>query len=194
VFVVATITGGQLGDLEVFGGPPTFHLARTQVCRVANIDGGDSEPFLTVGDLLAHLADALGMDTEDEEGPLEREALGENILETIGTTPSDGSWLDTDSRTLFTDRLLQALEQDSVADPDAAVPALAAYLHLCSHDGARMIEALLQVAMAADDSYCEGCERRGLPLNAARYCPECAQAAVAAGEGDRVGEPPANDR
>jgi hypothetical protein len=160
VFVVATLTAGELGDLEVFGGPPTFHLGRNQRCRVANLDGGDSEPFLTVGDLLAHLADALGMDTEYEGGePYEREALAEQILEHIGVSPGDGSWYDTDSRTMFADRLLEVLDQDSVADPDAAIGALATYLRLSEHDGARAIEALLQVAMGADDSSCEGCER-----------------------------------
>lgn len=193
VFVVATIVAGQLDDLELFDGPPTFHLAHNQTCRVANLNGGDSAPFRTVGDLLAHLADALGMDTAYESGePYDAQSLAENILEAIDVTPADGTWFDTDSRTLFADRLLQALDQDSVADPDTAIPALAAYLHLSDLDGARLIEALLQVALGADDSYCEGCERRGLRLNAARYCPDGVRSAVAAGEGDRVGEPQPN--
>jgi len=193
VFVVATIVDGQLDDLEVFDRPPTFHLAHNQTCRVANLNGGDSAPFRTVGDLVAHLADALGMDTAYESGePYDGQSLAENILEAIEVTPADGTWLDTDSRTLFADRLLQTLDQDSVADPDTAIPALASYLHLSDHDGARLIQALLQAALEADDSYCEGCERRGLQLNAARFCPDCVRSAVAAGEGHRVGEPQPN--
>jgi hypothetical protein len=163
VFVVATITGGELGDLEVIGGPPTFHLARNQRCRVANLDGGDSEPFLTVGDLLAHLADALDMDTEDRGGPYEREALAEQVLECIGISPGDGSWYDTDSRVMLADRLLQALDQDTAADHDAAIRTLATYLGLSERDGARMIEALLQVALRADGRHREGGEPPGAP-------------------------------
>jgi hypothetical protein len=177
VFAVATIVDGQLDDLEMFDRPPTFHLAHNQTCRVANLNCGESAPFRTVGDLLAHLADALGMDTTYESGePYDGQSLAENLLEAIEVTPADGTWFNTDSRTLFADRLLQTLDQDSVADPDTTIPALASYLHLSDHDGARLIEALLQVALEADDSYCEGCVR----------------SAVAAGEGHRVGEPQRN--
>jgi hypothetical protein len=163
VFVVATVIGGELGDLEVFSGPPTFHLARNQRCRVANLDGGDSEPFSTVGDLLAHLADALGMKTENEDGPYDREVLGEQILECIDIVSDDGSWFDTDSRTVFADRLLQVLEQDSVADADAAIRTLATYLGLSEYDGARIIEALLQVALEADGCRHESGTQHGAP-------------------------------
>jgi hypothetical protein len=136
---------GKVGHLEAFSSPPTFPLADDQIALVGNIDGGDSEEFLTIGSLLAHCADALGMDTGSEEGPDEPEALASKILEAIGLRP--GEWLDTDSRTMIADRLLLALEADSVADPDEAAGALATALNLEQPHGERLIEALLEVAM-----------------------------------------------
>jgi hypothetical protein len=59
-----------------------------------------------VRELLAHCADALGMDVDDEAGPYEAVALGENILEAIGFVDEV---VDTDSRTVIADRLLEAL-------------------------------------------------------------------------------------
>jgi hypothetical protein len=50
VFVVATLAESRLVDLEVLSRPPTFHLREDQVALVANVDGGDSAEFLTIGD------------------------------------------------------------------------------------------------------------------------------------------------
>jgi hypothetical protein len=145
VFVVVTLSEGKIGHLEAFSSPPTFQLADDQIALVGNIDGGDSAEFLTIGSLLAHCVDALGMDTAGEEGPSEPEVLAEKLLEAIEIRP--GQWLDTDSRTLIADRLLLALEADSVADPDEAAGALATALNLEQPHGERLIEALLEVAM-----------------------------------------------
>ncbi len=184
VFVVATLAEGKLVDLEVRSRPPTFPLREGQVALVANVDGGDSAEFLTIGDLVGHCADTLGMDTDDEEGPYEPEAMAENILESIGFNATAG--IDTDSRAEIGDRLLMALEADTVADPDQVAGAVATALALEQPQGVRLIEALVEVA--AGGQYCEGCERTGKPLNKAGFCPDCVAAAVAAGHADRVGE------
>lgn len=190
VFVVATISGGTLLDLQVSTDPPTFHLADDQIAMVAKVNGDHSgehlsvREYLTVGSLVAHCAQALGMDTGNEDGPHDTEALAEKILEAIEIKP--GQWLDTlhDSRTLIADRLLVLLQADSEPDPDQVAGALATALNLDQPQGDRLVQVLLQVALGP---YCEGCERRGLPLNKAFYCPDCIASAVAAGEADRVG-------
>lgn len=146
VFVVATMGLGRLVDLEVSSEPPTFQLCMNQVARVANINGGDSAEFVTIGSLLAHCADALGMDTENEEGPYEPQAMAETILESIGFNPP-GGWVDTDSRYKIGDLLLQALEADGVADPDQVAGAVATALGLKQPQGERLIEALFLATM-----------------------------------------------
>jgi hypothetical protein len=190
VFVVATISGGVLVNLQVSTDPPTFRLADNQIAMVAKVNGGHpGEPptvreYLTVGSLVAHCAQALGMDTGNNDGPYDTEALAETILGAIEIKP--GQWLDTfhDSRTRIGDRLLVLLGADSEPDPDQVTGAVATALNLDQPQGDRLVELLRQVALGP---YCEGCERRGLPLNQAFYCPDCIASAVAAGEADRVG-------
>lgn len=97
-------------------------------------------------DLLAHCADALRMDTDSPETPSDAQALGENILEFIGITED---WLDTDSRTRIADRLLEALEVDTVADPDAWPTAISAVLGITPDEGETLVEALMHAALRA---------------------------------------------
>jgi hypothetical protein len=73
-----------------------------------------------------------------------------------------------------------------VADPDQVAGAVATTLALEQPQGARLIEALVEVAAGGQD--CEGCERTGEALNKAGFCPDCVAAAVAAGHAGRVGE------
>jgi hypothetical protein len=63
------------------------------------------------------IARRLGVDVDDEDGPDAAEVLGENLLEGIGFVDEV---VDTDSRTVIADRLVEALEADTVANPDDA--------------------------------------------------------------------------
>jgi hypothetical protein len=97
--------------------------------------------------LLAHCADALGMDTDSEGTPSEAQALGENILEFIGFAEE---WLDTDSRTRIADRLLETLEADTPSDPDAWPTTIAAVLGITPDEADALVEALLYAALRTE--------------------------------------------
>ena len=46
VYVIVTTLAGQVRDLEVLNSPPRWQAEPGQTCRVANVNGGDSAPYL----------------------------------------------------------------------------------------------------------------------------------------------------
>ena len=108
-------------------------------------------------DLLAHCANALGMDTASDEGVggiQGSRQLAKNILKAIGFDPLLG--VDTDSRTHIADLLYQALEDGTVADPDQAAGQVADALGIPPADGEALVEALLRAAMTILDEATSG--------------------------------------
>jgi hypothetical protein len=147
MFVVATLAKRELIELEVLSQPPTFRLRQDQVALVTSVDGDDWAEFLTTGDLLAHCADALGIATGDQDGPYDAEALATHILQRIDFSATATF---NDSRTEIAMGLVLVLPYpgpwpSSIGSPDVVATALG----LEPPQGARLIDALLEVAAAA---------------------------------------------